>query len=87
VDELLRAMAELDTFTTSHFSPEESRQTRQLRQEEFEDFQRDLHGIPRNDSFYWQRVYALIGVTGESKSTTFFEYLQQRLSKWKKRTR
>ena len=87
VDELLRAMTELDTFTTSQLPAEETDRVRRRRQEEFADYCEDLHAIPRNGDFYWQRVYALIGVTGEFKSTTFFEYLQQRLSKWKNRTK
>jgi hypothetical protein len=49
------------------------------RRREVIDFYQETLNIPRQDPFFWQRVYALAGISCETKRTTFFEHIRQRL--------
>ena len=51
----------------------------QQRRAELNDFYLDLVKITRNDQFFWQRVYALCGVSFETRRSTFIESLKLRL--------
>jgi len=54
-------------------------QSMQQRQREMNNFVLELLKIDRTHPFYWQRVYSLLGVLSETKTTSFFEGLKQRL--------
>jgi hypothetical protein len=51
----------------------------QQRRTEIQEYQLDLLKIDRNSKFFWQRVYALTGVTFETRRTTLIENLKFRL--------
>lgn len=51
----------------------------QSRRREVVGFYEDILNVNRQDPFFWQRVYALAGVTCETKRTTFFEHIRKRL--------
>jgi hypothetical protein len=50
----------------------------QQRRGELNDFMLDLLKIDRTGRFFWQRVYSLIGVTFETRRTTFIDTLKLR---------
>ena len=51
----------------------------QQRRGEVNDFYLDLVKINRSDRFFWQRVYALCGVSFETRRSTFMENLKLKL--------
>jgi len=51
----------------------------QQRRAELNDFYLDLVKINRSDRFFWQRVYALCGVSFETRRSTFIENLKLKL--------
>jgi hypothetical protein len=51
----------------------------QQRRTELNDFYLDLVKIDRSDRFFWQRVYALCGVSFETRRSTFIENIKLRL--------
>jgi hypothetical protein len=84
VDEL-RPLTEagmfLDSFNDEALDSLEFLAAMQQRRTELEDFHRTLGNIPRNDPFFWQRVYEMLGISTETKRSTFFEYLKTRLTR------
>ena len=61
----------LDTATFIH--------AMQQRRAELNDFYLDLVKMNRNDRFFWQRIYALCGVSFETRRSTFLENLKFKL--------
>jgi hypothetical protein len=51
----------------------------QRRRAEMEWFIQDLKKLDRPHPFYWQHIYGILGITSETKTTSFFESLKQRL--------
>jgi hypothetical protein len=76
---LVRAAMFIDSFTHEALDTAAFVQDMQKRQHEIQEFHKELMRIDREDSFYWQRIYALIGVSQETKSQTFFDTLKSRL--------
>jgi hypothetical protein len=76
---LVRAAMFIDSFTQEALDTATFVQDMQKRQHEIQEFHKELMRIDREDNFYWQRIYALIGVSHETKSQTFFDNLKSRL--------
>jgi hypothetical protein len=51
----------------------------QRRRMEMEHFIQELLKIERPHPFYWQCIYSLLGITSETKTTSFFEGIKQKL--------
>jgi hypothetical protein len=78
---LIEAAMFLDSFNDEALDSLKFLAAMQQRRTELLDFQQALTGIPRNDPFFWQRVYALLGITSETKRSTFFEHIKARLGR------
>jgi hypothetical protein len=79
VEPLVRAAMFIDSFTQEALDVVAFVEDMQLRRKEIRDFHKELLGINRSDPFFWQRIYALIGVSLESRSVTFFQNLKAKL--------
>lgn len=79
--ELIHAAMFIDSFNDEPLDTLGFLKTMQLRRREVVDFYQELFNISRNDRFFWQRVYALIGLSAETKRTTFFEHIKDRLGR------
>jgi len=78
---LIEAAMFLDSFNDEALDSLKFLAAMQQRRTELLDFQQELHGIPRNDPFFWQRVYALLGIGTETRRSTLFEHLKARLGR------
>jgi hypothetical protein len=76
---LIRAAMFIDSFTHDALDTAAFVEAMQRRRQEIQDFHSQLMQITRSDRFYWQRIYALIGVSLETKSHTFFDNLKCKL--------
>lgn len=76
---LIRAAMFIDSFTLEAIDTSTFVADMQRRRQEIQDFHTELMRISRSDAFYWQRIYALIGVSLETKSHTFFDNLKCKL--------
>lgn len=79
--ELIHAGMFIDSFSEEALDSIGILMTMQTRRRELVDFYQELLNVKRNDPFYWQRVYALIGLSAETKRTTFFEHIKDRLGR------
>jgi hypothetical protein len=76
---LLQGAMFLDTFSDEAFDSLNLIDSMQKRRREIVEFYQELLNIRRDETFFWQRVYALAGVSCDTKRTTFFEHIRQRL--------
>ncbi|SRR6266511_2212120 len=76
---LINAAMFIDSFNELPMDAGTYIQSMQQRQHEMENFILELSKLERNHPFYWQRVYSILGITSETKTTSFFEGLKQRL--------
>ena len=76
---LISAAMFIDSFSDIPMDAGSFIQSMQQRQREMEDFVLELSKIERNHPFYWQRVYSLLGIASETKTTSFFEGLKMKL--------
>lgn len=51
----------------------------QERRRELDSYILELLKIERSDTFFWQRIYSMLNICSETKSTSFFEGLKQKL--------
>jgi hypothetical protein len=78
---LVQAAMFLDSFSDDPLDSLNFVELMQSRRREIIQFYQDLFGIQRNDPYYWQRVYALAGISTETKRSTFFEHIKARLGR------
>jgi hypothetical protein len=78
---LLQAAMFVDSFSDEPIGSLEFVQAMQNRRRQFGEFYQELLGVAREDAFFWQRVYALAGISCDTKRSTFFEHLKQRLGR------
>lgn len=76
---LLQSAMFLDSFNEDAPDSLQFVESMQSRRRQVLDFYQALLDIRREDPFFWQRVYALAGVSTETKRTTFFEHIKERL--------
>lgn len=76
---LFHAAMFVDSFSDAPLDSVGFVESMQHRRREIIGFYQEILNIRREDAFFWQRVYALAGVTCETKRTTFFEHIRQRL--------
>jgi len=76
---LIDAAIVVDSFTHLPLDTANFIRAMQERRVELNDFYLDLVKINRNDQFFWQRVYALCGVSFETRRSTFIENLKLKL--------
>jgi hypothetical protein len=76
---LLNAAMFLDSFSELPFEPSEFIESMHRRRREIESYYLDLLKLDRGDSFYWQRVYTMLGIEIGTKKTTFFQEMKLRL--------
>jgi hypothetical protein len=75
---LINAAMFLDSFSELPFEPSEFIESMHRRRREIDDFYVELLKLDRSDGFYWQRVYAMIGIDVGARKTTFFEEVKLR---------
>jgi hypothetical protein len=76
---LTRAAMALDSFTRSALDAADFIETMKRRREEMDAFYLELLNVGTGDRFYWQRVYALVGLSCETKSSTLFQSIKAKL--------
>jgi len=76
---LINAAMFLDSFSELPFEPSEFIESMHRRRREIDLFYVELLKLDRGDSFYWQRVYTMIGIEIGTKKTTFFQEMKLRL--------
>src|SRR5262245_27191470 len=74
---LINAAMFIDSFNDLPVDAGTFLQSMQERQREMDNFMLELSKIERSHPFYWQRVYSLLGIATETKTTSFFEGLKQ----------
>ena len=75
---LINAAMFIDSFDDLPMEAGAYIEAMQQRRRELDDFVLELLRIERNHPFYWQRVYSLLGIASETKTTSFFEALKQK---------
>jgi hypothetical protein len=75
---LIDAALFVDSFSEVPFDTMTFIGAMQQRRAELQEFQLDLRKVDRTTRFFWQRVYALTGVTFETRRTTFIDNLKLR---------
>jgi len=78
---LVQAAMFLDSFTNDALDSLRFVEGMQTRRREISEFHQELHSIQRNDRYFWQRVYALAGISTETKGSTIFERIKASLSR------
>lgn len=76
---LIQAAMFLDSFNDQALDSLEFVEAMNTRRRQILEFYQELLNVQRTDPFFWQRVYALTGISCETKRTTFFESIRQRL--------
>ncbi|PYJ58901.1 MAG: hypothetical protein DME24_14640 [Verrucomicrobia bacterium] len=76
---LIKAAMFLDSFSDLPTGATEFIESMHRRRREIDSFCMELLKLQRSDQFYWQRVYAMLGINSETKTTSFFEGMKQRL--------
>ena len=76
---LIDAAIVVDSFTHLPLDTAGFIRAMQERRTEFNDFYLDLVKINRSDEFFWQRIYALCGVSFETRRSTFIESVKFKL--------
>jgi hypothetical protein len=79
VQPLIRSAMFLDSFTREPVDTVAFVEAMQRRRAELEEFQHQLMGIGREAAYYWQRVYAMIGVGAGAKSETLFDTFKRKM--------
>jgi len=76
---LVNAAMFIDSFDDIPLDASKYIESMQRRRAEMEWFVQDLKKLERPHPFYWQHIYSILGITSETKTTSFFEGLKQRL--------
>jgi len=69
----------IDSFSDLPLETSQFIESMHRRRREIDSFYVELLRLDRTDSFYWQRVYTMLGIDLETKRTTFFQDLRGRL--------
>src|SRR6266568_3735931 len=75
---LINAAMFLDSFSELPLDASEFIESMHRRRREIDSFYVELLKLDRSDGFYWQRVYAMIGIDVGTKKTTFFQEVKLR---------
>jgi hypothetical protein len=76
VQPLIRSAMFLDSFTQEALDTVTFVEDMQRRRDEIQQFHNELLNVKRDDGFFWQRVYALVGIDTSTKSQTFFDTIK-----------
>jgi hypothetical protein len=76
---LTNAAMFLDSFSELPMEPSDFIESMHRRRREIDSFYVELLALDRGDSYFWQRVYSLVGINSETKKTSFFAGMKQRL--------
>src|SRR5881396_1076107 len=75
---LINAAIFIDSFSEIPLETSEFIESMHRRRREIDSFYVELLKLDRADSFYWQRVYTILGIDVETKRTTFFQEMKLR---------
>ena len=75
---LINAAIFIDSFSEIPLETCEFIESMHRRRREIDSFYVELLKLDRGDAFYWQRVYAIIGIDIGTKKTTFFQEVKLR---------
>lgn len=76
---LVTAAMFLDSFSDQALDTNLFVRSMQSRREEMQRFIEGVQKIPPNHDFFWQQIYSLAGVATDTKRTTVFTTIRQRL--------
>ena len=76
---LVNAVMFLDSFSRNPMDSADFIQAMQSRRQEIERFVQEVKAIARTDPFFWQRIYQRIGISIETRATSFFEGMRLKL--------
>jgi len=76
---LTNAAMFLDSFNELPLETSEYIESMHRRRREIDSYYVELIRIDRTDSFYWQRVFNMIGIGSETRKTSFLDGMRQRL--------
>ena len=79
VQPLIRDAMFIDSFTNEALDTLAFVEAMQRRRQELQDFHNELMTVKRDNSFYWQRIYSMVGVSLETRSQTFFDQVKTRI--------
>jgi hypothetical protein len=79
VQPLIHAAMFLDSFTHEPLDTGGFVQAMQRRRLELEEFHQQLLTLGRETAFFWQKIYALVGVNVETKHETIFDSVKRKL--------
>ena len=68
----------IDSFSELPMEPADFIASMHQRRREIDSFYVELLSLDRTDSFYWQRVYTMIGITFETRRTSFLAGMKER---------
>jgi hypothetical protein len=86
LEPFIQAAMSVDSFNHSPLGATEFIEAMQDRRKEIWDFRQELSLISRNHRFFWQRVYALVGVVCETRRATLLDTIRQKLGRRGKST-
>jgi len=69
----------IDSFDDVPMDAAKFIESMQVRRLEMDRFLAELSRFERPHPFFWQRVYSILGITSETKTTSFFEGIKQKL--------
>ncbi|HUL51553.1 MAG TPA: hypothetical protein VLU94_03100 [Candidatus Nitrosotalea sp.] len=76
---LINAAMFIDSFDELPLDASRYIESMHRRRSEMEWFLEDLLKVERPHPFYWQHIYSILGLTSETKTTSFFEGIKQKL--------
>ena len=79
VKPLTNAAMFIDSFNELPMEPSDFIESMHRRRREIDSFYVELLRLDRADPFYWQRVFTILGISCETRKTTFLEGMKQRL--------
>jgi len=75
---LINAAMFLDSFSELPIEAAEFIEAMHRRRHEIDSFCVNLLTLDRRDPFYWQRIYTMLGISSETRKTSFLEGMKHR---------
>ena len=76
---LINAAVFIDSFSELPLETSDFIESMHRRRREMDSFYLELIKLDRTDSFYWQRIFTMLGISSETRKTSFLEGMKQRL--------
>jgi hypothetical protein len=76
---LIHAAMLIDSFNDIPFPPAEFIESMHRRRKEIESFHLEVMKLDRTDPFYWQRVFTMLGISSDTRKTSFLAGIREKL--------